>query len=125
MDPQEFVQKLTEVQDLMKAEKYKDAIIILNNLKEIEKQGDFDYNLTHKLYQLISNTHSLYNQEIILNVINNLQDNTIDFDKLLKLVNTYDDIDLKKEILRREIELLILRGKLNLKLEQDRLILHD
>ena len=127
MDPQEFVKKLSEVQDLMQAEKYKEAIKILDNLKEIEKQGDFDYNLTHKLYQLISNTHSLYNQEVILNTLNNnLSEKTVSFDSLLELVNKHDDIELKKDILRREIELLILRGKLNdVRIEKENLILPE
>lgn len=125
MDSQEFVKKLSEVQDLMQKEKYKDAIFILDALKEIEKQGDFDYNLTHKLYQLISNTHSLYNQEIILKAMNESSSKIVSFDTLLELVNKNSDLGLKKDILRREIELLILRGKLDVKIEKDTVILSE
>ncbi|MFW9951964.1 MAG: hypothetical protein ACFFKA_17740, partial [Candidatus Thorarchaeota archaeon] len=64
MNTEEFSSKLREVQNLMQQEKYDGAIQILETLKEIEKAGDFDYSLTHKLYQLLSNSKSLYNQQI-------------------------------------------------------------
>ena len=69
MEPHEFTKQLMEVQELMKTEKYAEALVILSKLKDIEKKGDFDYSLTHKLYQLDSNCHSLYNQEKILKQI--------------------------------------------------------
>ena len=63
MDKQTFIGKLNEAQDLMKNEKYKEAVILLEKLREIEKKNeDFEYSLSHKLYQLISNSNSLYNQ---------------------------------------------------------------
>jgi hypothetical protein len=49
--------------------------------KAIEKEGEFDYSLTHRLYQLLSNSYSLYNQQIILKV---LKKNQKQKEKLLK-----------------------------------------
>ena len=69
---QEFIDKLNEVQELMLKEDYNNAIIILDKLKAIDKQNEFNYNLTHKLYQLDSNVRSLYNQQLILKFIFNL-----------------------------------------------------
>ena len=112
MKPNEFAIKLNEVQELMAKEKYKEALILLKNLKELDKTSDFDYNLTHKLYQLDSNTRSLYNQQIILERLNSI-DKEIDmisvseFNEILKLK---DDLLLEEPILRRELEILILRG---------------
>jgi hypothetical protein len=110
MESQEFVKKLTEAQELMSKENYKDAIAILEELKKIEENGDFDYSLTHKLYQLISNSKSLFNQQKILKFIKILskKEKNISIDKLLEVVSK--EIDIKMDILRREIELLILRG---------------
>ena len=110
MDSQEFAKKLTEAQELMSRENYKHAIAILEELKKIEENGDFDYSLTHKLYQLISNYKSLFNQQKILKFIKILskKEKTISVDKLLEVVSK--EIDIKMDILRREIELLILRG---------------
>ena len=85
MEPNEFAQKLIEVQDLMKNENYEEAIVILEKLKEIDQKGDFDYNLTHKLYQLISNTHSLYHQKIIVNEINSMMLKSFFFAKILPI----------------------------------------
>ena len=60
MDKQTFIGKLNEAQDLMKNEKYKEAVILLEKLREIEKKNeDFEYSLSHRLYQLISNSNSL------------------------------------------------------------------
>ena len=112
MKPNEFAIKLNEVQELMAKEKYKEALVILKNLKELDKISDFDYNLTHKLYQLDSNTRSLYNQQIILERLNSI-DKEIDmisvseFNEILKIK---DDLLLEEPILRRELEILILRG---------------
>ncbi len=110
MDSQEFVKKLTEAQDLMSKENYANAIAILEELKKIEENGDFDYSLTHKLYQLISNSKSLFNQQKILKFIKLLskKEKIISIEKLLGVVSK--EIDIKIDILRREIELLILRG---------------
>ena len=112
MKPNEFADRLNEVQELMAKENYKEALLLLENLKELDKTSDFDYNLTHKLYQLDSNTRSLYNQQIILERINSI-DKEIDmisvaeFNEKLKL---QDHLFLEEPILRRELEILILRG---------------
>ena len=65
MDANDFTKDLSDAQELMRNEKYKEALILLGKLKEADKAGDFDYNLTHKLYQLLSNSQSLYNQQIV------------------------------------------------------------
>ena len=112
MKPNEFADRLNEVQELMAKENYKEALLLLENLKELDKTSDFDYNLTHKLYQLDSNTRSLYNQQIILERINSI-DKEIDmisvaeFNEKLKL---QDHLFLEEPILRRELEILILMG---------------
>jgi len=54
MDTNDFVKDLSDAQELMRNERYPEALIILGKLKEADKAGDFDYNLTHKLYQLQS-----------------------------------------------------------------------
>jgi len=117
MNPNEFANRLNEVQDLMAKEKYKDALVLLEGLKELDKTSDFNYDLTHKLYQLDSNTldsntRSLYNQQIILERINSInKEKTMisvsEFNEILKL---RDNLLLEEPILRRELEILILRG---------------
>ena len=112
MKPNEFADSLNEVQELMAKEKYKEALVLLENLKDLDKTSDFDYNLTHKLYQLDSNTRSLYNQHIILERLNSINKEKImisiaEFNEMLKL---RDNLLLKEPILRRELEILILRG---------------
>ena len=72
MNTQEFIKNLNQVQNLLSQEKYQDAITLLATLKKKEKDGDFDYNLTHKLYQLDSNAKSLMNQHILSEILNNL-----------------------------------------------------
>ncbi|MCJ7650443.1 MAG: hypothetical protein MUP85_17680, partial [Candidatus Lokiarchaeota archaeon] len=72
MKPNEFANRLNEVQELMAKEKYKEALVLLEGLKDLDKTSNFDYNLTHKLYQLDSNTRSLYNQQIILERLNSI-----------------------------------------------------
>ena len=66
MGTQEFITQLNKAQDLMSQEKYKEAIVLLEELKETDKETDLNYNLTHRMYQLYSNCQSLYNQKIIL-----------------------------------------------------------
>ena len=111
MDRHDFMKVLADVSDLMAEEKYQDALILIEKLKEIEKKGDFDYNLTHKLYQLDSNVRSLFNQEVILNQIKILaaKQTSISFNKLHELIK--DDLHIDENTLRKEIELLILRDK--------------
>ena len=120
----EFIRKIQEVQLLMKDEKYQEALIILDKLKEIEKAGNFDYSLTHKLYQLISNSHSLYNQQILLKVIQkeSSQQESISFTELKEILKERENIDIDEPILRREVEILILRSLLGCKIEGDELV---
>ena len=121
MDSSNFVEQLAEVSQLMKNEKYQEALILIDKLKEIEKNGDFDYELTHKLYQFDSNTRSLYQQEVILNQINSLaaKQSSISFKELNELIE--DDLHLDEGTLRREIELLILRDKIQRRIEGNEL----
>jgi hypothetical protein len=121
LDNQDFIAQLNVAQDLMSQAKYKEAFILLENLKDIEKNGDFDYNLTHRLYQLYSNCRSLYNQKIILNHINKISKNSSSV-SFRELKNEIDEIELEETILGREIELLILRGLLSCRIEKNKII---
>jgi len=125
MKSQEFVQRLGTAQELMLKEDYPSALEILAELKEIEKQGDFDYNLTHKLYQLDSNCKSLLNQQIILEHIFNASKDTkiISIDDLGKIIKKKAKLNLESAIIKREIEILILRGLLTAKIEDNNLII--
>lgn len=124
MDSQEFLKRVNEVQELMKQENYKEAINIIEKLKEIEKNSTFDYSITHRLYQLDSNSRSLYNQQIILKTINNLSKKReiINFHELNREIKESVKLDLSNDILKREIEILILRNLLSCKIEGDKLI---
>ncbi|MHA1294638.1 MAG: hypothetical protein ACTSQJ_18535 [Promethearchaeota archaeon] len=124
MNKENFVKHLSKAQELMAEEKYKEAIVILEKLKEIEKKGDFNYDLIHKLYQLISNSHSLYNQQVIIKIIQKIaqNNNNLSLRHLLKLLREKENLKLDESILQREIEILILRGKLNSKIEGDNII---
>lgn len=123
MNNKEFIKQLNDVQELMLQEKYKEAIILLESLKEIEKQGDFDYNLTHRLYQLDSNSHSLYNQQVILKVILTISQKTdsITFAELNNLIKNQENLNIDVSILRREIEILVLRSLLSCKIEENKI----
>ena len=124
MDKQTFIGKLNEAQELMRNEKYKEAIILLENLREIEKENeDFEYSLSHKLYQLISNSNSLYNQEIIYEHIKKLsiKQNSITIHELHFSLKE-KDFKIEESVLGKEIELLILRGILPGKKEGDKII---
>ncbi len=124
MESKEFFDELNKVQDFLSQEKYSEAITLLENLKEIEKQGNFNYNLTHKLYQLDSNALSLYNQQKILNVISRIsqRQNSITFTELQKKLKEVENITLDETILRREIEILILRELVSCNIEGNKLI---
>ena len=124
MNTNEFQIKLQKAQDLMQQEKYDNALELLEELKEIEKLGDFDYSLTHKLYQLISNSKSLYNQQKILKIVNSTSEHedSMSFIDLTKKLKEEEDIELEVSILRREIELLILRSLLKCQIQEDRLL---
>jgi len=119
MDATEFRKNLDEAHDLMMKEKYKEAIIILDKLKEIDKKGDFDYALTHELYQLLSNSISFYNQQIILTTLNNLasEHKSITFDEVINIIKETTDLEIENSIIQREIELLVLRNLFKCKIE--------
>ena len=72
MNSQEFMENLKEIQGLIEKQNYKQAISLIEKLKKVEKESDFGYNLTHRLYQLDSNSRSLYNQQIILENVRDL-----------------------------------------------------
>ena len=120
---QEFINKLNEVQELMLKEDYRKAIIILDKLKIIDKQNDYNYNLSHKLYQLDSNVHSLYNQQIILQLIFNLsrEKKEIFFTELQELLKTEESLEIDIGTLKREIEILVLRSLLTCTIEDNRI----
>jgi len=122
---QDFIEKLNEVQELMLKEDYKKAIIILDKLKTIDKQSDFNYNLTHKLYQLDSNVHSLYNQQLILKFIFSLSNKKkeISYEELLDLLKKEESLEIDIGTLKREIEILVLRSLLTCKVEETKLVL--
>lgn len=124
MDTNDFVRDLTDAQELMRNENYVDALVILNKLKEADKAGDFDYNLTHKLYQLISNSQSLYNQQRVLSVVKVIskKQKSISFIALKEILNKQENVELDELILRREVEILILRSLLACKIEENDLV---
>lgn len=124
MDAKDFVKELNEAQELMKNERYSEALILLNKLKETDQAGDFDYNLIHKLYQLISNSRSLYNQQRILRVLKKISQDqkAISFLDLKDFLKEQEKFEIDEQILRREIEILILRSLLKAKLVGNDLI---
>jgi len=121
MNVEDFIKQLNKAQDLMNQENYNEAITLIEELKEIENKSDFNYNLTHSLYQLDSNINSLYNQQVILNHINDIsrKQESISFQEINLLIKKSTKLDLSDDILRREIELLILRNLLNCKIDGD------
>ena len=125
METKENVKQLNIVRELMKEEKYDDAITLINKLKEIDKNNDFDYTFSHQLYQLDSNVRSLFNQQIVLKQIQEIsRDQTsITFNNLNQLLKQKTELNLSNDILRREIEILILRNQLTCKLDGENIIL--
>jgi hypothetical protein len=124
MEANDFVKDLNDAQELMRNEKYQEALIILGKLKEADKVGNFDYNLTHKLYQLISNSQSLYNQQRVLSTIQKIsyESKSIYFQKFREVLKEHENLDLDEQVLRREVEILILRSLLESKIEGNDLI---
>lgn len=124
MDDQKFIKQLNEVQDLMQQEKYQEAVILIEKLKEFEKKNNYDYNLTHRLYQLDSNAHSLYNQQVIHHIINDLSKryDSISFQELNRVLKEKKELNLSNDILQREIEILILRSLISCKIDGEKLI---
>ena len=119
-----FIKQLNEVRDLMQQEKYQEAVILIEKLKEFEKKNNYDYNLTHRLYQLDSNAHSLYNQQVILHIINDLSSryDSISFQELNRVLKEKKELNLSNDILLREIEILILRSLISCKIDGEKLI---
>lgn len=124
MNSNNFVEALNDAQELMRNEKYLEALNILDKLKEADKAGSFDYNLTHKLYQLISNSQSLYNQQKVLSVIKQIssKQKSISFLELERILNEQANIELNEQLLRREVEILILRSLLTGRIEGNNII---
>ena len=124
MDTNDFVRDLNDANELMRNEKYLDALVILNKLKEADKAGNFDYNLTHKLYQLISNSQSLYNQQRVLSVVKKISQKqmSISFIDLNEILDKQENVRLDEQVLRREVEILILRSLLECKIEGNELV---
>ncbi len=125
MNSKEFIEKLNEAQELLQQENYKEAIVLIEQVKELEKKGNFDYNLTHRLYQFDSNSRSLYNQQIILKIVRELsiQYKVISFQELNQVLKAKEELNLTDDILRREIELLILRNQLPWRINKNTIIL--
>ena len=113
----------------MTQEKFTEASVILEELKGIDKNSEYDYNynLIHQLYQLDSNCKSAYHQQRILEIIKNLPipNNSIKLEEIYKVLRVKENLDITEEILRREVELLILRNLLNCKIKGDQLIFND
>ena len=126
MNPEEFIEKLNGVRELMTQEKYSDAIKILDNLKNIEKSSgnNYNYNLTHQLYQLDSNCRSAFHQQIILKQLKNIsiKKKSISFKELNQVLRKKIGLNISEEILRREIELLILRNLSKCELKGNQLV---
>jgi len=124
MDTNDFVKDLNDAQELMRNERYPEALLILGKLKEADQEGSFDYNLTHKLYQLISNSQSLYNQQRVLSVVEKISkaQKSISFIELNEILKNQENVELDELILRREVEILILRSLLECKIEGNNLV---
>jgi len=124
MDNQDFIKQLNHVQELMQKENYKEAISIIEKLKELETESDFNYNLTHRLYQLDSNARSLFNQQKILKIINELSSScdSISFQELNQVLREKNKLNLSNDILQREIEILILRNLISCRIDGEKLI---
>jgi len=124
MDTKEFILEMNKVQELLEQEKLKDAVILIEKLKEIEKKNNFNYNITHRLYQLDSNSRSLYNQQIILKQLNKISklNDSISFQELNQVIKEKDELELNNEILRREVEILILRNLITCRIDGEKLV---
>ena len=127
MNSKEFYNRLMEAENLMIHEKYKEALTLLEELKELEKEGDFEYELIHQLYQLTSNANSFYNQQIILGILNSNtishNQNFIDINELDEYLKKEAGLDLDISTLKRELELLILRDLTSIHIEGNKIIL--
>ncbi len=125
MNTEQFIKQLNDIQELLQKEKYKEAIILIEKLKELEKNANFNYGLTHRLYQLDSNSRSLYNQQIILKTVKDLssKNDSISFQELNQTLKKKDELDLSEDVLKREIEILILRNLLSCRIDKEKIII--
>ena len=127
MDAKEFIEKLNKVRNLMNQEKYIDALEILDILKNIEKTNEESLNseLTHQLYQLDSNCRSEFQQHLILTHLNKMMGKkaSISFKDLNQKLSDKGILNLSSEVLRREVELLILRNRLQCRIDKETLIM--
>jgi hypothetical protein len=127
MKSKEFYSRLMEAENLMIHEKYEQAITLLEELKQLEKEGDFEYELIHQLYQLSSNANSFYNQQIILGILNSNafphDPKFIDINELDEYLKKEASLDLDISTLKRELELLILRDLTTIHIEGNKIIL--
>ena len=126
MDTSKFNENLEEIRKLMIQEKYSEALVISSMLKELDKKGehDFSYNMMHKLYQLDSNSRSAYHQQILLKIIkdNKNEKQSISLAELNQLVKEKSNLKIGGEILKKEVELLILRDLLKCKIDGNQII---
>ncbi|MFW9895998.1 MAG: hypothetical protein ACFFD7_09375 [Candidatus Thorarchaeota archaeon] len=126
MNPEEFIELLNEARELMIQEEFVKAGQILEKLKDTDKKSEYEYNysLIHQLYQLDSNCKSAYNQQRILEVIKGIPitKSSIPFEEINRLLRDKENLTIKDEILRREVEILILRNLLHGKIEGNQLI---
>ncbi|HEC38931.1 MAG TPA: hypothetical protein ENI29_11900 [bacterium] len=126
MDISEFNEHLIAIRELMIQEKYSDALVTIDMLKELDKKGDndFSYNLMHQLYQLDSNCRSAFHQQIILEIIKDIsnKEQSISLNKLYQILRDKSNLKIGNEILRKEVELLILRDLLKCKIEGNQII---
>ena len=124
MDSKEFQTQLNDAHALITQEQFKDAIILLEKLKDIEQKSNYDYSLTHQLFQFISNAHSLYNQQRIKEGVNGIlmKQKTMAFTELNQLLKERTGLDLDDKTFRKELELLILRGLLSCSIEGNNVI---
>ena len=125
MNSQEFINQLNQVQELMLKEDYKKAMMILDKLKIIEKKNNYNYNLTHKLYQLDSNVRSLFNQQSILKSIYSISKNKkeISYKELQNILKQEESLEIDEPTLKREIEILVLRSLLSCRIESNKILL--
>jgi len=126
MDTSKFNENLEEIRKLMIQEKYSEALVISSMLKELDKKGeyDFSYNMMHKLYQLDSNSRSAFHQQILLKIIkdNKNEKQSISLAELNQLVKEKSNLKIGGEILKKEVELLILRDLLKCKIDGNQII---
>lgn len=127
MASKEFIEELNNVRELMTKELYLEALKILEKLKKKEKETnqDYNYDLIHQLYQLDSNCKSALNQQIIQKYVDNVlnQKKSITFSELNHQLREKGILSITEDILKKEIELLILRDRLHCKIDKETIML--